>query len=120
MNNEDKCLREKLEAEFDRLFSDLEDPLSESDDKRETIILNDENGKEVEFEFLDLISFKGEEYVVLLPVEDCDEAGEVVIVRLEEYGEVEEVYVTVDDDDTLTAVFNIFKDKFESYFNFVD
>ena len=34
------------------------------------IILNDENGNEVQFEFLDLIEYDEEEYVVLLPVED--------------------------------------------------
>ena len=33
------------------------------------IVLNDENGEEVQFEFLDFIELDGEEYVVLLPVE---------------------------------------------------
>ena len=128
-------VREKLEAKFDELFSDLDDDLPNPDDEIETIILNDlpnpddeietiilndENGEEEEFEFLDLISYEGEEYVVLLPIEDCEEAGEVVILRLEESGEEEEAYVSVDDDDILMAVFNIFKDRFKDYFNFVD
>ena len=107
MNNDDKILREKL---------DLPSP----DEEIETIILNDENGEEVEFEFMDLISYEGEEYVVLLPVEDCEEAGQVVILRMDESGEDEESYVSVDDDDTLMAVFNIFKDRFKDEFNFVD
>jgi uncharacterized protein YrzB (UPF0473 family) len=47
------------------------------------IILNDEKGNEVKFEFLDLIEHEGDEYVVLLPVEESDEAGEVVILKLE-------------------------------------
>ena len=34
------------------------------------IVLNDENGEESRFEFLDLIELDNEEYVVLLPVED--------------------------------------------------
>ena len=34
------------------------------------MILNDENGEEVPFEFLDVIELDGEQYVVLLPVED--------------------------------------------------
>ena len=89
MNNEDKNLREKLEAKFDEFFSDLDDDLPNPDDEIETIILNDENGEEVEFEFMDLISYKDEEYVVLLPIEDCEEAGQVVILRLEESGEEE-------------------------------
>ena len=85
------------------------------------IILNDEEGNEVEFEFLDLIEYEGEEYVVLLPVEESDEAGEVVILKLEDTeSEEEESYVSVDDDDVLNKVFEIFKEKFKDDFNFVD
>ena len=34
------------------------------------IVLNDEQGNEVQFEFLDLVELDNEEYVVLLPVTD--------------------------------------------------
>ena len=85
------------------------------------IVLNDEEGNEVEFEFLDLIEYEGEEYVVLLPVEEADDAGEVVILKLEDTeSEDEESYVSVDDEDTLNKVFEIFKEKFKDDFNFVD
>ena len=85
------------------------------------IILNDEEGNEAEFEFLDLIEFEGEEYVVLLPVEESEEAGEVVILKLEDTeSEDEESYVSVDDEDILNKVFEIFKEKFKDDFNFVD
>ena len=85
------------------------------------IVLNDEEGNEVEFEFLDLIEYEGEEYVVLLPVEEADEAGEVVILKLEDTeSEDEESYVSVDDEEVLNKVFEIFKDKFKDDFNFVD
>ena len=43
------------------------------------VVLNDERGNEVEFEYLDLIEHNNEEYVVLLPVED--DTDEVVILR---------------------------------------
>lgn len=87
------------------------------------IVLNDENGDEVPFEFLDLIELDGEEYVVLLPVEEeeSDDAGEVVILKVEDTeSEEEESYVSVDDEDTLNKVFEIFKEKFKDEFNFVD
>lgn len=119
MNYEDEMLRGKLEAKFDELFSGLDDELPDSDELA-TIILKDENGEEVEFEFMDLISCEGEEYVVLLPIEDCEEAGQVVILKLTESDEDEEAYVSVDDEVVLMSVFNIFKDKFKDYFNFVD
>ena len=88
------------------------------------IVLNDENGEEVPFEFLDLIELDGEEYVVLLPVEDEEneeEAGEVVILKVEDTeSENEESYVSVDDDEILNKVFDMFKEKFKDEFNFVD
>ena len=84
------------------------------------IILNDDEGNEVKFEFLDLIKYEEEDYVVLLPVPDGDEEdNEVVILKLEETdSEDEESYVSVDDEETLSAVFDIFKEKFKDEFNF--
>ena len=84
------------------------------------VILNDENGEEVKFEFLDLID--GEEYVVLLPVEESDEPGEVVILQIEDSDEEseEESYVSVEDEEILNKVFEIFKEKFKDDFDFVD
>ena len=86
------------------------------------IVLNDENGEEVQFEFLDFIELDGEEYVVLLPVEEDEETeGEGVILKVEDTeSEEEESYVSVDDEETLNKVFSIFKDKFKDEFNFVD
>ena len=86
------------------------------------IVLNDENGEEVPFEFLDLIELDGEEYVVLLPAEeDEEEAGEVVILKVEDTeNEDEESYVSVDDEETLNKVFELFKEKFKDEFNFID
>lgn len=85
------------------------------------IILNDEAGNEVEFEFLDLIEYQGEEFVVLLPCDEADEAGEVVILKLEDTDDEEnESYASVDDESVLNAVFDIFKDKLKDEFNFVD
>ena len=84
------------------------------------IVLNDENGKEVQFEFLDLVELDNEEYVVLLPTEDSEEAeGEVVILKVEDTeSEDEESYVSVDDEETLNKVFEKFKEKFKDEFNF--
>ena len=88
------------------------------------IILNDEDGNEVQFEFLDLVELDSEEYVVLLPVvEDNEEdPGEVVILKVEdsEENEDEETYVSVDDEAILNQVFQIFKEKFKDEFNFTD
>ena len=86
------------------------------------IVLNDENGEEVPFEFLDLIELAGEEYVVLLPVEEDEEdTGEVVILKVEDTeSEEEESYVSVEDEEVLNKVFDMFKEKFKDEFNFID
>lgn len=121
MNNEENKMIEKLEAKFNELFSDLDEDLPDPDDEINTIILNDENGEETEFEFMDLIEYEGEKYVVLLPVEDTEEAGKVVILKLEGSDkDDEESYVSVDDDEVLQTVFDIFKEKFKDEFNFID
>ena len=89
------------------------------------IVLNDEDGKEVKFEFLDLVELDDEEYVVLLPIaeEGQEEEGEVVILKVEDKDDEEsdeESYVSVDDEDTLNKVFGIFKEKFKDDFDFID
>ncbi len=87
-------------------------------DNENIIILNDEDGNEVELEFLDLISYRGNDYVVLLPTDD--DADEVVILQLEEADDETESYISVDDEYTVQAVFEIFKEKAKDTFNFVD
>ena len=93
------------------------------EDESNIVVLNDENGEEIKFEFLDLISLDDEEYVVLLPVieEGEEDNGEVVILKLEETdSDTEESYVSVDDEEILNKVFQIFKEKFKDEFNFED
>ena len=97
----------------------------EGEDLDNIVILNDEDGNEVKFEFLDLVELDDEEYVVLLPVteEGEEEEGEVVILKVEDNDDEdsdEESYVSIDDEDTLNKVFEIFKEKFKDDFDFVD
>ena len=101
---------------------DLENNVPEMDEELDNIIvLNDEDGNEVKFEFLDLIEYGGEEYVVLLPAEEGDEADEVVILKVEDTDSTEEEsYAGVEDQEILNTVFQLFKDKFKDEFNFVD
>ncbi len=96
----------------------------EGEDLDNIVILNDEEGNEVKFEFLDVVELDDEEYVVLLPVTDAgeEEEGEVVILKIEDTDDdsEEESYVSVEDEDTLNRVFEIFKERFKDDFDFVD
>lgn len=78
--------------------------------------LTDEDGNEVEFELVDSVDYEGEEYLILLPMEDED--PEVVILKVVTDGKGNESYVTVDTEDTLMAVFEIFKERFKDIFTF--
>ena len=82
----------------------------------EMVSLYDEDGDEIQLELLDVIDYEGESYAVMLPPDD----NEVVIMLLEELNDEEDVYAPVEDDDTLTAVFEAFKEKYKDEFNFED
>ncbi len=104
-------------------------PVDEEDKELEEsniVTLKDELGNDVNFEFLDLIEYEGENYVILLPAEETEdeESDEVVILKedkeAENTDEGEESYISVDDEDTLNKVFGIFKEKFKDEFNFIE
>lgn len=82
------------------------------------VVLNDANGNELEFEYLDLIEHNDETYVVLLPVDE--EADEVIILRCEESEDDpdDESYSSVDDEALLNELFEIFKEKNADNFDF--
>ena len=101
--------------------------LDDEDELESNIVtLKDELGNDVNFEFLDLIEYEGDNYVILLPAEptDDEESDEVVILKedkdAEKDDDEEESYVSVDNEETLNKVFEIFKEKFKDEFNFVD
>ena len=79
----------------------------------EIITLEDDLGEEKDFEFLDVVEYEGEEYIILLPVED-EEQNEVLILRIESVDDETENYIGIDDKDTLQKVFDIFKARYEA------
>ena len=82
------------------------------------LTLTDENGEDINFEYLDCIEYQGDEYLFLLPAED--ESNEIVILRVEPVDEENENYLAVEDEATLEAVFAIFKEKFRDVLEFED
>ena len=88
--------------------------------EEETSILTlvDENGQDVDFEYLDCIEYQGKEYLVLVPAEE--EAFEIVILEVQPVDEENENYLAVNDEATLEAVYAIFKERFKDILNFAD
>lgn len=79
-------------------------------DEENVVELVDEDGQSVRFEHLMTLEHEGDLYVMLTALEatpDTDE-DEVFILRIEKDDQGEDCYVTVDDEDTLQAVFEKF------------
>ena len=82
------------------------------------LTLTDENGVETEFEYLDVIEYEGEEYLVLLPT--AEDNDEIVILLIEPVDEENENYLAVEDEETLAAVYEIFKERYKDVLTFAD
>lgn len=81
------------------------------------LTLTDENGEEMQFEYMDCIAYEGSEYLVLSPLE---EPGQIVILKIEPVDEENENYVAVMDEAILDAVFDIFKERYKDVLQFED
>ena len=80
------------------------------------LTLTDENGEDVNFEYLDCLEYEGKEYLILLPVDEED--SQIVILEIEPVDEEHENYLAVTDEDTLTAVYGMFKEKYKDILTF--
>lgn len=79
-----------------------------------TVRFTDTDGVKGEYEFLDIVLYKGSEYAVVSPL---DSDGYVDIFRIMGVNG-KEVYARVKDDDTAQEIFEIFKIKNEDEFDF--
>lgn len=86
-------------------------------EQEESILtLTDENGDELRFEYLDCIELDGMEYLVLMP----EESNEIVILEIQPVDEENENYVAVESEETLDAVYAIFKERYKDVLEFED
>ena len=83
----------------------------------EIITLEDDLGNAKDFEFLDTVEYDGDEYIILLPVEE-EEQNEVMILRVDSLDDKDEIYSGIDDEEVLQAVFSIFRDRYKDDFDF--
>jgi len=118
----------------------------QKEEERDDLIeLIDEDGKEMKFEYLATIELNDSEYVVLLPFQEPgaeEEVDEVVILKIEyvkkseavykapgaaqeaatseqstDSEETEEIFVSVDDETELNAVFEEFKKRIREQYD---
>lgn len=90
--------------------------MEEMENEAPLITLEDEEGNEMEFEFLDIVEYEGEEYIVL--IENNEDADEVVILKINPIDDETEEYLSIEDEELLDKLFDIFKKKYESDIKF--
>lgn len=80
-----------------------------------TIVLKDQNGNDVTYEFLDLMEYRNREFIVMMPVDTDDKTG-VEIMEVIEDPDTDggEAFIPVDDPELLDSVFQTFKRNFEA------
>ena len=93
-----------------------ENLIPEEEEETSILTLTDENGQDVDFEYLDCIEYQGKEYLVLMPAEEL--STEIVILEVEPVDEENENYLSVQDEDLLNAVYEIFKEKYKDVLTF--
>ena len=92
--------------------------MSENEELDNIVVLTDDEGKDIEFEWLDTVEMNDSQYIVLLPIED-EEAEEVVILKMEVEDETEN-FIAVEDETELNEVYDAFKERNKENFDFID
>ena len=88
------------------------------EEEQNILVLTDENGADVEFEYLDCIDYNGKEYLALMPAEE--NANEIVILEVEPVDDETENYLAITDEAVLDAVYGIFKARYKDILTFED
>ena len=86
------------------------------EDESSVLTLTDEHGEDINFEYLDCIEYNGTEYLILMP----EESEEIVILEVQPVDEENENYVAVESEQTLDAVYAIFKERYKDVLQFED
>lgn len=77
--------------------------------------LLDEEGNEVLFEVLDMIEYKEENYVILLPE---GEEVDVVILKVTAIDDTQDQFSPVESEEDVMAIFELFKERCKDDFDF--
>lgn len=98
-------------------MKDLMDELGLVDERDNIIVMTDEDGNDVEMEWVDTIHDNGNIYVIMLPVESDDEGDEVTILRMD-IDEDGESLNSIEDEKELERVYELFMEKNKDNFDF--
>lgn len=92
--------------------------IPEEEEETSILTLTDENGEDVDFEYLDCITYQEKEYLVLMPTDEPE--TQIVILEVEPVDDENENYLAVESEEVLDAVYSIFKEKYKDVLTFED
>ncbi len=100
-------------------MENLENELQPQEEEESSILtLTDENGEDVDFEYLDCLTYQDKEYLVLMPVDEAE--TQIVILEVQPVDDDNENYLAVEDEAILDAVYGMFKEKYKDVLTFED
>ena len=100
-------------------MENLENELTpEQEEETSILTLTDENGEDVDFEYLDCLTYQDKEYLVLMPTDEAE--TQIVILEVEPVDDENENYLAVEDEAVLDAVYGMFKEKYKDILTFED
>ena len=98
-------------------MKDMNELFSPDEKMDNVVVMTDEDGNDVEMEWLDTLHYDDRIFVVLLPTCEEDRDSGVIILELDPY---EEDFSPIEDDDELNRLFEIFKERNKDQFDFGD
>lgn len=100
-------------------MENLENELQPQEEEESSILtLTDENGEDVDFEYLDCLTYQDKEYLVLMPADEAE--TQIVILEAQPVDDDNENYLAVEDEEVLDAVYGMFKEKYKDVLTFED
>ena len=85
----------------------------------DVIEIYDEDGSVVKYELLDTIELKGAKYMVIAPLNEDEEIEHVYITQVSPAKDGQEVLEMIEDDTVINQVFEEFKKRNKTNFEFV-
>ena len=92
-----------------------ENELMDLDEEFEVIELEDENGEKTRFELLDIIEYRGRDYIAALAPDDD---STVIIMEMEEADDDTQRFLPVEDEALVQTIYETFKDRNRDLFSF--
>lgn len=82
------------------------------------VVLSDDNGNEIEIEYIDSAEYQGKMYAMFMPLENDDD--EVVIMQYDNQSDEYDSFIPVTDQKICDGVYDILREKYKEQLDELD